>query len=301
MSVVQELVHKGIAHPPAWLPDNVHYETVMGSVAYGVSSDTSDMDVYGFAIPPKDEIFPHLRGEIIGFGTQHERFTQYQEHHLNDPAALSGKGRSHDLTIYNIVDYFQLVMKNNPNLIDSLFTADACVLHVTRIGQMVREQRRTFLHRGCWHTFKGYAYQQVARMSGTRKRTGKRKELVEQYGYDPKFAYHVVRLLNEVEQILTEGDLDLMRNREQLKSIRRGEWTEQQVREYFTRKEAELEALYQKCTLPWGPDEARIKQLLLHCLEEHYGSLEKCVVNPDEAVQALRELAAVLDRHRRLL
>lgn len=53
---------------------NVHYETIMGSVAYGVSSDTSDMDVYGFAIPPKDDVFPHLRGEILCFGKQHKRF-----------------------------------------------------------------------------------------------------------------------------------------------------------------------------------------------------------------------------------
>ncbi len=28
----------------------------MGSVAYGVSSDTSDMDVYGWAIPPTEDI-----------------------------------------------------------------------------------------------------------------------------------------------------------------------------------------------------------------------------------------------------
>jgi predicted nucleotidyltransferase len=301
MSVIGELTRKNIARPPAWLPDNVHYETVMGSVAYGVSADTSDMDVYGFVIPPRDEIFPHLRGEIVGFGTPRPRFTQYQEHHLADPQALSGKGRIYDFTIYNIVDFLQLVMRNNPNIIDSLFTADTCVLHVTRVGRMVREERRSFLHKGAWHTFKGYAYQQVTKMAGTRNRTGKRKALVEKHGFDTKFAYQVVRLLNEVEQLLAEGDIDLMRNREQLKSIRRGEWTEQQIRDYFTRKEAELETLYQKSTLPWGPDEDRVKQLLLSCLEEHYGSLEKCVVNPDEAVQALREVAAVLEKHRRLL
>jgi hypothetical protein len=192
-------------------------------------------------------------------------------------------------------------MKNNPNMIDSLFTADTCLLHITRIGQMVREQRRKFLHKGCWPTFKGYAYRQVTKMSGDRQRTGKRKALIEEHGFDVKFAYHVVRLLNEVEQILTEGDLDLMRNREQLKSIRRGEWTEAQVRDYFARKEAELEALYQRSPLPPGPDEGVIKRLLLQCLEEHYGSLEKCVVDPDAAVAALREVAAVIDKHRRLL
>ena len=300
MSVIQKLADKGIAKPPKFLPANMHYETIMGSVAYGVSSDTSDMDIYGFCIPPKEEIFPHLRGEIVGFGTHLPRFSQYQQHHLRDADAQGGKGREYDLTVYNIVDYFQLVMKNNPNMIDSLFTSDSCVLHITRIGQMVRDRRKLFLHKGCWPTFKGYAYRQITKMSG-HERTGKRKEMMEQYGFDVKFAYHVVRLLNEVEQILAEGDLDLMRNREQLKSIRRGEWTEQQIRDYFAKKEAELETLYRDSKLPDGPDEPAIKQLLLHCLEEHYGSLEKCIVNPDAAAIALREVAAVLDKHRGLL
>lgn len=300
MSIVQKLAERGIAKPPRFVPTNVHYETIMGSVAYGVSADTSDMDVYGFCIPTKEEIFPHLRGEVIGFGTPRERFTQYQEHHLKDPDAMGGKGREYDLTIYNIVDYLQLVMKNNPNIIDSLFTADTCVLHVTRIGQMIRDERRTFLHKGCWHTFKGYAYQQVTKMSG-KQRTGKRKAIHDKYGYDVKFAYHVVRLLNEVEQIMMEGDLDLMRNREQLKAIRKGEWTEDQIREYFTRKSAELETLYQQSKLRVGPDESRVKQLLLKCLEEHYGNLEKCVVNVDEAVQGLRDIAIAIEKYKHLL
>jgi hypothetical protein len=42
-----------------------------------------------------------------------------------------------------------------------------------------------------------------------------------------KFAYHVIRLLGEAEQILLEGDIDLRRNSAQLKAIRRGDvkWT----------------------------------------------------------------------------
>jgi len=68
--------------PPSWLPDNLCYETMMGSVAYGVSADTSDMDVYGICLPPKDTVFPHLAGEIFGFGTQIKRFETWQEHHV---------------------------------------------------------------------------------------------------------------------------------------------------------------------------------------------------------------------------
>lgn len=299
-NVVKELTERGVAHPPRWLPDNLHYLTMMGSVAYGVSSDTSDCDVYGVAIPPKEDLFPHLKGEIIGFGNlKHggNRFQNYQEHHL-----VFSEKKQYDLNIYNIVDYFQLVMENNPNMIDSVFTPDWCVLHITRVGTLLRENRKLFLHRGCWHTFKGYAYAQVKKM-GSKQRTGKRKATVEAFGFDPKFAYHVVRLLNEVEQILTEGDLDLLRNREQLKSIRNGEWTEEMVRDYFTKKELELETLYNNSKLPWGPKEdglqERIKQLLFHCLEEHYGSLDKCVVNVNAAEMALREIGDVLERYRK--
>ena len=67
-SVTQQLAARGLIRPPGFLPTNVMYETLMGSVAYGVSTDHSDRDLYGCCIPPKDEIFPHLAGEIPGFG-----------------------------------------------------------------------------------------------------------------------------------------------------------------------------------------------------------------------------------------
>jgi uncharacterized protein len=83
-SVVAQLTEKKKANPPKWLPNSVIYETIMGSVAYGVSSDTSDMDIYGICVPPKELVFPHLAGEIPGFGRQIPRFDVYQEHHLQD-------------------------------------------------------------------------------------------------------------------------------------------------------------------------------------------------------------------------
>jgi predicted nucleotidyltransferase len=275
-STVKALSRKGLVKAPSFLPDTVQYETIMGSMAYGVSTDASDMDVYGFCIPPKEMVFPHLAGEIPGFGRQLQRFDVWQQHHVLVTDALGGKGRSYDLSIYSMVRYFQLCMENNPNMLDSLFTPDNCVLHMTPVAQMVRENRKLFLHKGVWHKFKGYAYAQVHKLKN-KEPEGKRKELVDKYGYDVKFAYHVVRLLNEVEQLLTEGDLDLQRNREQLKSIRRGEWSENDVLDYFTRKEKELESAYTNSKLPHSPDEKRIKQLLLNCLEQHFGTLEGAV------------------------
>jgi uncharacterized protein len=300
MSTLQRLTDRGLVKPPRWLPANVQYETIMGSVAYGVSSDTSDMDVYGFAIPPREDVFPHLRGEILGFGRPRPRFEQFQEHHVHDRDALASHGRTYDLTIFSIVKFFQLAMENNPNIIDSLFTPATCVLHTTRIGTLVREIRRAFLHKGAWPKFKGYAYAQLHKLAN-KVPTGKRQELVEAHGYDTKFAYHVVRLLGEVEQILLEGDIDLQRNNEQLKAIRRGEWTEQRLREWFAAKESDLERIYAESTLRATPDEPTIKGLLVNCLEDHYGTLENCLVEPGRAEAALRAIQVELDKVKDLL
>jgi predicted nucleotidyltransferase len=154
----ERLTKLGLITPPNFVVSNTMYEVVMGSFAYGVSSDTSDYDLYGWCIPPVNVIFPHLDGEILGFDSQPRRFEQYQKHHVLDADALGGRGRNYDITVYNIVKYFKLIMQNNPNMIDSLFVPQNCILHCTQVGQMVRERRQMFLHRGCWHRFKGYAF-----------------------------------------------------------------------------------------------------------------------------------------------
>lgn len=297
-STVQQLTKRGLISPPGFLPANVHYETLMGSVAYGVAGDASDSDVYGFCIPPKDWIFPHLRGEIPGFGRQVKRFEQYQQHHIDDKEAR----KQYDITIYSIVKFFSLCMENNPNMVDSLFTPQFCVLHITEVGGLVRENRRLFLHKGSWHKFKGYAYSQLHKMRTKDPEPGsKRAAIREEHGFDVKFAYHVVRLLSEVEQILTEGDLDLQRNREHLKAIRRGEVPEEEIRRWAADKEKQLEQVYTDSELPHSPDETKIKNLLLHCLEAHYGSLDNAVVAEDATVRALRQIRDVIEANRKLI
>lgn len=265
-SRTSKLIEKGLCNAPLFLKDSIQYETITGSVAYGVSSDNSDTDLYGFCIPPKDIVFPHLSGEIFGFGKQVQRFEQYQQHDIKTERI------NYDIVIYNIVKYFQLCMENNPNMIDSLFTPDRCVTFNTPIGKVIRENRQLFLHKGAWFKFKGYSYSQLHKLH-TKVPEGKRKDTVEKYGYDVKFAYHVVRLLCEVEQILVEGTIDLERNREQLKSIRKGEWSLTEIENYFKVKELSLEQTYASSTLRHSPDEEAIKKLLLNCLEMYYGKI----------------------------
>lgn len=159
-SRVQLCKTKNLIRPPKWLPPNIHYEVISGSISYGVSSDTSDMDVVGFCIPPKEDIFPHLKGEIPGFGTQIQRFNVWQEHHIFDKET----NKEYDFTIYSIVKFFQLVMENNPNMVDTLFTPQRCVLFCSPVAQIVRDNRKMFLHKGSYHKFRGYAYSSLHKL-----------------------------------------------------------------------------------------------------------------------------------------
>lgn len=299
-SLIERLSKQGKISPPSFVKGATVYETIMGSQAYGVTSNDSDWDVYGFCMPDIGTLFPHTRGEIMGFGTPGPRFEQYQQHHVKE-AHGSGVERSYDLQIFNVVKYFHLCMGNNPNMIDSLFTPQRCVIHSSQVAEMVRGRRRDFLHKGAWHTFKGYAYAQMHKIDlKTNSSNPARAKTIAKHGYDLKFAYHVVRLMDEAEQILIEGDIDLERNREQLKSIRRGEWTLQQVKDYFAMKEKSLAEAYTVCKLPHKPDERKIKELLIDCLEQHYGSLTRVMAGQVYSdMSLLQELHALVERHTR--
>jgi hypothetical protein len=156
------------------------------------------------------------------------------------------------------------------------------------------------LHKGAWIKFKGYAYSQLAQIrEKTSAQNPKRAASIAKHGYDLKYAVHLVRLLAEVEQILIEGDLDIERNREQLKAVRRGEWTLTQVEDYFTFKERSLEDAYIKSTLPTGPDEERVKTILLECLEMHYGNLDSAVTRHPKLDHLLTDLQIVVDKYKR--
>lgn len=189
-----------LVHPPSFLYDNINYMVIMGSNAYGVSNDLSDMDVYGFCTPPKEYIFPHLNGIIPGFGRQQQNFDQWQEHHIVD----ASNNREYDFSIYNIVRYFQLCMDNNPNMLDSLYVPDRCVLHIDKVGQHLRENRDLFLHKGSSYKFRGYAHSQMAKIKNKSNSSNpKRAESIEKLRnivkkYDLKTLPTIEQIKNEI-------------------------------------------------------------------------------------------------------
>lgn len=297
-SIVNRVAQKQLAPMPSFLSDSIQYEVMMGSEAYGVSSGDSDVDVYALCIPDKEIIFPHLAGYIEGFGTHPQRFETWDPHHVKDEE----KNKEYDFCVHNIIKYFNLCLGCNPNIIDSLFVPARCVYFMTPVGEIVRENRKKFLTKEVWPRFKGYAYSTWTKLKTKEPKPGSKRDLLKkQYGFDTKFAYHIVRLLSECEQILVEGDLvlDEKDRREHMKAIRAGLVTEDEIGKWFDDKQRHLENIYQNSKLPEaGSSEAAIKNLLLDCLEMHFGNLNSVVVRKDRADVTIGEILKVLQNQR---
>lgn len=185
--LLQDLERKNLINPPSFLACNTHYLCRMGSVAYGVSTDNSDLDLYGVCIPPRDYIFPP--DYIEGFDNRDLTFHQWQKHHIMDKSANGGKGCSYDFSIYNIVNYFKLAMDNNPNVIDSLFVRREHILHITRVWEIVRENRQLFLHKGIAHKLKSYAFSQLAKAKNCIKSLEPIYQFENDHGIDHQTGY----------------------------------------------------------------------------------------------------------------
>lgn len=96
-----------------------------------------------------------------------------------------------------------------------------------------------------------------------------RYELEEKYGYDCKFAYHLVRLLKISEEILKEGTFSVYRpDREELMIIRNGGWSYEKLMEWNTEQEIKLNGLYEKSTLQEHAQFEKINELCIEIVED---------------------------------
>lgn len=291
MSVIRDTYSKKLITPLKWVPDNLIYEVQSGSESYGCSLDDngSDIDIIGITMNPITDFFPHLNGHINGFSKPYQSFTTWQHHHLFDDV------QEYDITVHSISNWFTLLTdKASPNMIEILFSPLHMVRCNTQIAQHIRSKRHIFLSKKLKHTFIGYAYSQLHKIE-KKETEGKRKHLIEKYGWNVKYGMHLLRLFYQCEQLLSEHTLDLNRHSEVLKSVRNGEWSEQKLKEFISVKEPYIEQLYQKSTLPNEVDISLIQNLLFECIEMHYGSVSRYnVYNPNKSDIILSQIKNLL-------
>lgn len=97
------------------------------------------------------------------------------------------------------------------------------------------------------------------------KFSGHRRELVDQYGYDTKFASHLIRLLSEGIELLSINSLTFpLRGRDLILSIKKGKYTLNQIIAIAERFEHEVELWYNHTTLPKTPYFHKINNFVIN-------------------------------------
>jgi len=142
---MDQIKEKIISQEYSFLRENKHLGNNIillglgGSHAYGMNTESSDLDVRGVALNLKEEIL---------LGTDFEQVVNVDT----------------DTTIYSFNKMLQLLSSNNPNTIEILGCKPEHYLFVSDIGQLLLENRKLSLSKICIHTFGGYASSQLRRL-----------------------------------------------------------------------------------------------------------------------------------------
>jgi uncharacterized protein len=226
---------------------------IVGSTIHGTNVGAQDdRDEMAIAIEP-----PHY---VIGM--RHWETTVQRtapEGQKSGPSDL-------DLVVHSLRKYCRLAAKGNPSMQLPLFLPPHGILECNELGWELINCRAMFLSRQCGKAFLGYMIAQKARLTGERGgRHGSRPELIEQYGYDTKYAGHIIRLGYQGLELMNTGHLTLPMRREHAEdvlAVRTGQWSLERTLSRAGELERDLRDSLDTGPLPENPDEEAINAFL---------------------------------------
>lgn len=226
---------------------------LVGSGVHGTSIDGyDDRDEMGVCLEPPD----YVCGLQI--------FEQYI-YRSQPEGARSGVGDL-DLTIYSARKWLRLAMDGNPTVLTPFFVPEEHILTLSMVGESLLKLAPYVLSRKAGARYLGYLRAQRDRLLEVRggKHTN-RPELIEQYGFDTKYAHHMVRLGLQGVELLERGTVTLPipePSRSWLIELRRGLHTKQEALDAAAVCEARLETLIKTSDLPPEPHTETVNRWL---------------------------------------
>jgi predicted nucleotidyltransferase len=248
-------------NPQQMALDNLILKFRTGSNMYGTTTPESDEDFMGVCIPDKKFIL----GTYI--------FKQVDEGTKKSNVKRANTKEDVDYTIYSLPKFIHLISDANPNVLETLFAHENCILVRTDLGKKLLDNRDLFLSLKIAHAFSGYSYSQRKKMiyHEDNKKTGHRLERMKELGYEPKFASHMIRLLKFGIQLLKEHTLTLPSPANNLiRDIKLGKFKLTEIYEMADELQVTLDRVYEISTLPTAPDYETISKLQIEMLEEFW-------------------------------
>jgi len=123
--------------------NHILFEVISGSKSFGLDTPTSDTDIKGVYYLPKDQFYG-----------------------LSYIPQISNE--TNDEVYYELGRFVELLLKNNPNILEILASPNDCVLYKHPL--MERLKLEDFLSKLCKDSFAGYAMTQIKKATGLKKK-----------------------------------------------------------------------------------------------------------------------------------
>lgn len=118
-------------------------EVISGSKSFGLNTPTSDTDIKGVYYLPKDQFYG-----------------------LDYIPQISNE--TNDEVYYELGRFVELLLKNNPNILEILATPEDCILYKHPLMESLKIE--DFLSKLCKDSFAGYAVTQIKKARGLKKK-----------------------------------------------------------------------------------------------------------------------------------
>jgi predicted nucleotidyltransferase len=128
-----------------WIKNNglLIFEVISGSKSYGLDTATSDTDVKGVFVLPKNMFYG-----------------------LEYTAQVNNE--TNDIVYYELKRFMELLGKSNPNILEMLNVPEHCILHKNPVMDLLRPG--LFVSKQCEQSFANYAFTQIKKAYGLEKK-----------------------------------------------------------------------------------------------------------------------------------
>lgn len=153
ISGITQIIQTKMTYTIQELRDNklIIFEAIMGSQAYGTNTPQSDTDIRGVFVQPLADALKYGYVEQVSDETN-------------------------DTTFYELGRFIQLLIGNNPNILELLAAPEDCVIYRDDMFKLLENAKNAFLTKRVRWTFAGYAIDQIQKARGFNKKMNWEKE-----------------------------------------------------------------------------------------------------------------------------
>lgn len=226
MAIRKQLQGAAFDLPPDAVADRnlyeyVIYRCVVGSNAFGLSGQSSDIDLRGIYLPPAD-----MQWSLYGLPEQIERADA-------------------DEVYWELQKFLTLSLKANPNVLECLYTP--LIEKTTPIADELLAGRSKFLSKLVYQTYNGYVMSQFKKLEQDIRTTGELKW---------KHVMHLLRLLISGITILEERvvPVDVGNYKERLLAVRQQQMSWEDANKWRLELHKRFDKAFEETGLPDRPD-----------------------------------------------